>query len=137
MPSSYSPIIVIGMHRSGTTLVTRMLEDLGLFVGATREGNEEASFFLAINRWLMFQSGAAWDYPEPIAYLLQHKEIRALARDYIVRYLMESPRVISFLGWRNYWRYGTLVELDCPWGWKNPLNTYTLPLWLDIFPEAK
>jgi len=137
MNSRYSPVIVIGMHRSGTTLITRMLEDLGLFVGATREGNEEATFFRTINEWLMSQSGAAWDHPDPINYLLRNKDIRPLTQDYIVRYLMESPRVISFLGWRKYLRYGTPFELDCPWGWKNPLNTYTLPLWLDIFPTAK
>jgi len=27
--------------------------------------------------------------------------------------------------------------LDIPWGWKDPRNTYTLPIWLDLFPEAK
>ena len=28
------PIIILGMHRSGTTMITKMLENLGLFVGA-------------------------------------------------------------------------------------------------------
>ena len=24
-----------------------------------------------------------------------------------------------------------------PWGWKDPRNTFTLPLWLELFPEAR
>ena len=27
--------------------------------------------------------------------------------------------------------------MDFPWGWKDPRNTFLLPLWRDIFPEAK
>ena len=24
-----------------------------------------------------------------------------------------------------------------PWGWKSPLTTFTLPIWLDLVPHAK
>ena len=37
------PIIILGMHRSGTTMITKMLENLGLFVGAEKE-NRDCSF---------------------------------------------------------------------------------------------
>jgi hypothetical protein len=30
-----------------------------------------------------------------------------------------------------------LFNLDFAWGWKDPRNTYTLPCWLDVFPDAK
>lgn len=39
------PIIIVGMHRSGTTMITKMLENLGLFVGDQKEINNEALFF--------------------------------------------------------------------------------------------
>ena len=39
------PIVIIGMHRSGTSIVTRMLEQLGLFVGKKKDMNHEALFF--------------------------------------------------------------------------------------------
>lgn len=130
------PVIIIGMHRSGTSMVARLLEELGLFVGERKMADHEPYFFLGLNDWMLRQSGGAWDQPEPIRHLLGNDEVRALSRDYI-RSLMETPRVISFLGWRNYRRYRTPWNLDFPWGWKDPRNTYTLPLWLDLFPNAK
>jgi len=131
-----SPIIVIGMHRSGTSLVTRLLETMGLFVGSKKEGNHEAVFFQKLNEWILQQSGGAWDHPQPVKHLLSNQEIRALVVDYL-RLMLNSPRVISYLGLKNYLRYRTPFRLDIPWGWKDPRNTFTLPLWLDLFPDAK
>lgn len=134
--SGRSPIIIIGMHRSGTSMITRMLEELGLFVGKKKEENHESPFFLRINDWLLSQSGGSWDNPEPIYHLLENKEVRMLAIDYI-QYLMKTPHVVSYLGWSKYLRYCTPVNLDILWGWKDPRNTFTLPIWLDIFPNVK
>ena len=133
----HPPIVIIGMHRSGTSMVTRMLESLGLFVGAKKDSNCEAKFFQRINRWLLDQTGSSWDNPQPIHYLLNNREVRAKTSDYIARFLLKSPRAVSFLGWRNYLRHRDVRKLDAPWGWKDPRNTFTLPLWLDVFPGAK
>lgn len=130
------PVIIIGMHRSGTSMVARMLEELGLFVGDRKMADHEPYFFLGLNDWMLRQCGGAWDQPEPIRHLLENGEVRALAGDYI-RYLMQTPRAVSFMGWRNYRQYRTPCNLDLPWGWKDPRNTYTLPLWLDLFPGAR
>lgn len=137
MRSQCSPVIVIGMHRSGTSMIIRLLEELGLFVGEKKDANDEAVFFHKINEWLISQGGADWDHPQPFHHLIANEEIRGLATDYISRYLIRSPRTITFLGWKKYLRYRTPLDLDIPWGWKSPLNTYTLPLWLDLFPNAK
>lgn len=130
------PVIIIGMHRSGSRIITRMLEELGLFVGKKKEPNHEALFFQNINKWLLYQSGGAWDYPGPIYQLLKNREVKALVLDYI-QSLMKTPRVISFLGLKKYLQYRTPLNLDIPWGWKDPRNTYTLPIWLKLFPDAK
>ncbi|HMD84918.1 MAG TPA: sulfotransferase [Terriglobia bacterium] len=132
-----SPIIVIGMHRSGTSMVSRMLEATGLFLGHKKEGNNESLFFLEIDRWLISQSGASWENPAPIRYLLENRQIRAMTVDYMRRYLIDSPRVISFLGWKNYLQHRSLFKMPAPWGWKCPWTTFTLPLWRDLFPNAK
>ena len=29
------------------------------------------------------------------------------------------------------------VAQTTPWGWKDPRNTFTLPLWIELFPDAK
>jgi len=70
-------------------------------------------------------------------YLLDNSEVRSWTTQYIRRYLLETPRFGKYLGWRKYIRYHTPFQLDIPWGWKSPLNTFTLPIWLDLFPNAK
>lgn len=134
--STRSPIIIIGMHRSGTSMISRILEELGLFMGKKKDKNHEAWFFKKLNDWLLTQSGGAWDHPEPIQRLLSNTEVRELVVDYI-DYIMRTPHIVSYLGWANYLRYRDLAKLDIPWGWKDPRNTFTLPIWLDLFPDAK
>lgn len=134
--SSCSPVIILGMHRSGTSMIATILEEFGLFMGKKKDINHEAVFFLNLNDWLLQQSGGAWDHPENISYLLDNTEVRALAVLYI-RHLLNTPRVICYLGLRKYLRYRSPFNLKIPWGWKDPRNTYTLPLWLDLFPNAK
>lgn len=124
------------MHRSGTSIIVRLLEDLGLFAGKSKDKNHEALFFLKVNDWLLRQSGGAWDHPEPVKYLLDNAGARFLTADY-VQHLMKTPRAANYLGWDLYLRYRGLRKLDFSWGWKDPRNTYTLPLWLDLFPEAR
>lgn len=131
------PIIVIGMHRSGTGMMTRALESLGLFVGRDKDENHESTFFQGINEWLLRQCGGSWDNPQPISHLLRNAEIRERTTDYIRRVLLASPRSVSFLGWGRYVFYRNIARLKIPWGWKDPRNTFTLPLWLDLFPEAR
>jgi hypothetical protein len=131
------PVIIIGMHRSGTSIVSRMLEATGLFVGHKKDRNHEAIFFLLIDKWLMSQASASWENPAPIRYLLENRQTRSMTVDYLRRYLLASPRVVSYMGWKNYLQHRSLSNMPNPWGWKCPLTTFTLPLWLDIFPNAK
>jgi len=127
---------MIGMHRSGTTILARLLEELGLFIGEKKEHNYESLFFIKLNDWLLSQSGASWDHPEANRYLLENNDVSGLAKDYI-GYFMETPRAAGYLGWLKYIKYHGISHLDIPWGWKDPRNTLTLPIWLDLFPKAK
>jgi hypothetical protein len=131
------PVIIIGMHRSGTSMVSRILEATGLFLGHKKDSNHEAVFFLLIDKWLMSQAGGSWQNPAPIRYLSENQKLRAMTVDYLRRYLLASPRVVSYMGWKNYLQHGSLSNMPKPWGWKCPITTFTLPLWLDIFPNAK
>jgi hypothetical protein len=131
-----SPIIILGMHRSGTSMVTGMLGELGLFIGANKDNNDESNFFQRMNDWALKQAGGSWDNPEMIDDLLGNSSVRELVLDYF-RFSLHSPRRLFFLGWRNYLASQRLEIMTTPWGWKDPRNTYTLPLWLDLFPEAK
>ncbi len=133
---SSSPVIIIGMSRSGTSLLTRMLESLGLFCGSKLTNNHEALFFREINDWLLAQCSGGLETPGAIKYLLRDSEARKLFTEFIT-FTMKSHRAISYLGLGKYLSAGAPANLDIPWGWKDPRNTFTLPLWLDIFPDAK
>lgn len=130
------PIILIGMHRSGTSLLVTLLEQLGVFMGARKDRNGESHLFQALNIWLMKQAGASWDVPEPTEYLLHNERMLAVAEEYL-RGLLDGPRSVQFLGWPRYLKYRGVMALDIPWGWKDPRTTYTLPLWRRLFPDAK
>jgi len=130
------PVIILGMHRSGTSLLTRLLEGLGLFVGTDKDTNNEALFFQRLNMWMFRQAHAAWDHPTPFQQLLDHREIRTMVVDYLDRTL-HSPKTLTYLGWSKFLRYSTPCHLNLPWGWKDPRNTFTLPLWLELFPDAR
>ncbi len=129
------PFIVIGMHRSGTSLLTRVLEPYGVFWGRDRDEYNEALCFQTLNERLFAEAGARWDRPEPLERKLAepsffHKGvdlIRAgadrLAGDFL-------PLAGDFL---------PLAGSGFPrvWGWKDPRTTFTLPLWLRLFPRAR
>jgi len=136
MKTKTAPIIILGMHRTGTSMLTRMLERLGLFCGVQKQGDHEAVFFLRLNDWALSQAGSRWDYPRTIDSLLENPEVRALTLEHL-RFSMTSPRRLSYLGLWKTLRYPSIGELDTPWAWKDPRNTFTLPLWLELFPEAR
>ncbi len=131
-----APIIFIGMHRSGTSLLGRLLESCGLFAGAQKEANNGSVFFLDINSWLLSQGGGRWDMPQAINTLWEQEELLKWNQDY-VQYLMNSPRSVQYLGWNKYLRSGGIPNIKGAWGWKDPRSTFTLPFWLRLFPNAK
>jgi len=130
------PIIIIGMHRSGTTMLTKMLRKMGLFTGWDQNDEYEAKFFFHRNEKILNSCGGSWDNPLFIDEMLsrtrlQKKIAQTLDDD------LQSMKAINFLGLKLYLKYRSIKNLDIPWGWKDPRNTFLLPLWLDIFPQAK
>ncbi len=131
-----APIIIFGMHRSGTSLLAQLLQELGLFLGAKKEKHHESVFFVGINQGIMQELGASWDNPLPLDSVLQNKENLPVVQEYILP-MLSSLESITYLGEENSQKHTTLFDLEIPWGWKDPRNTFTLPVWLSIFPNAK
>ena len=141
-----NPIIIIGMHRSGTSLIARTLKLIGIFMGAELNNHEESTFFLNLNQYLFHLTHARWDNPGPMEYLLQafqgfpqiHSEILSCLKN-----ALASPDSAKYWGpiayetLRKMDLYSFFSTIEQPWGWKDPRNSYTLPLWLTLFPEAK
>ena len=78
-------------------MLAGMLAELGLFIGARTDRNNESPLFLALERRLLRQSGGSWQCPEALHPLLENAAARAMAKDYFRRTLV-SPHVIGYLG---------------------------------------
>ena len=136
MALAANPLIIIGMHRSGTTMIVRMLRELGMFMGASLEENEEATFFLELNDWLLAQSQAGWYNPLNFKHITDEPVILDAFARYLDAYLA-TRKVKNYLGPQIYKKGIRLQTLVPPWGWKDPRNTFTLPVWLKLFPGAR
>jgi hypothetical protein len=124
------------MHRSGTSMLARALQDFGLFIGAGTNRNAEARFTNAVDRWILRQASSTWDFPEGIDHLLADARARALVLQYM-RAIVGGVASARFLGLRRFLRHRSMLGLDEPWGWKDPRTTVTLPLWQALFPQAR
>lgn len=112
-------IFVMGMHRSGTSMVTGILKLCGMNVGNNLlmgardnpKGHFEDRRFLNINNDLLIKNGGKWHNP-PINVTYQKMRNRMLG-------FLELPE------WKT--------ELV---GWKDPRSCITFPLWHRlIYPE--
>lgn len=120
------PIIVIGMHRSGTSLIASIMQQLGIFIGNQLDPNNEALFFLRNNEWLLHQHQATWDNIAPFQQILA-----------------SNPELIRHYASLMYERiqqdmmYRKLLTTTTAWGWKDPRNSVTLPIWAEVFPACR
>lgn len=126
-----SPVIIIGMHRSGTTLTTRLLEDLGLSMGIKQgKSTSEDLFFQNLNELLLSMSNATWDNPSAMSQTLQNKNWLLALTKMIDIELKKSKS--------NHLKMNISDKKNKNlWGFKDPRSTYTLPVWINIFPNAK
>jgi hypothetical protein len=131
---SQSPVVIIGMHRSGTTMLSKVLENMGIYMGWRKDENNEALFFLKFNDWILKQANATWD--NPYNYKIADEDFKKIMIGVAERYI-NSFRLIEYLGFFKYLKYRTLKNLDFPWGWKDPRNTFTIDVWLKVFPNMK
>ena len=129
-----SPVIIVGMHRSGTSLLAEMLMKQSLFIGADLESHNESQFFIKINDWLLYQAGAAWDNPRNIRFLLNDETKMRMLGEYLVKY-MNSLQRGKFFGVNQLTK--NFFTMSQPWGWKDPRTSVTLAFWLQVFPDAK
>lgn len=134
--SGTPPVLVVGMHRSGTSILSRILDDLGLFLGRDVDGHHESRHFQRINKWMLRETGFTWDRPEGIEEAWSRPGLVEGLADH-VDFLLSSARSASYLGWIRYLRTGSPTNLATPWGWKDPRTSLLLPVWSHLLPEAR
>lgn len=123
-----SPIIIIGMHRSGTSMLSDLLKKLGLFTGNKLGSHAEADFFLKLNDWLLNQTGSSWDNPynlEKIYSKENEDEFNSFVQ--FLKSVVSSPLYFKYKG----------LNSNEVWGFKDPVSSLTLPFWMSVYPNAK
>ena len=125
------PIIVIGMHRSGSTLLSKILEELDVFIGNDLDKYAESLFFQQINEWLLLQTRCSWDNPSNIKYI--DNDYKNLLAE-IVKYRLLNYKKNTFFGKSKNIKKD-FFKMEHLWGWKDPRNTFTLNIWSQIFQK--
>ena len=127
------PIIITGMHRSGTTLLVKLLEKNGVFLGSIQDINKESIFFQRINRWLVSFNDSYWDNP------MTFKDLNNDDTDLLVLKLRKTLNNrfsnSMFFGYKNILSNKNFNNYPNLWGWKDPINTFTIDIWKKIFPD--
>ena len=122
-----SPICIAGAHRSGTSMVTRLLHECGLYLGAESDlmpaqadnpdGFWEHLRFVALNDEILNSLGGAWDLPPNLTENFASNRLDPLR---------EKARALVH----------QFVETGI-WGWKDPRNSLTWPFWKAVLPSLK
>lgn len=130
------PTIIMGMHRSGTTLLVELLQERGWFAGARMGLNREAFFFQARNEWLLRALGGSWDYPLPVKTLYEN-DIKTQQIADLFKTSVACFEFYSYTGsLKSIITCGSVLEGKPHWGWKDPRNVFTLGIWNTVFPGA-
>src|SRR5665213_101924 len=109
-----SPVLILGMHRSGTSCLAGCLEQAGLFLGNVnrqaefnKKGNHENLAIMEFNDQILFRVGAAWDRPPNAVVELTAPEkhrIQQLRASYPVNtaWGVKDPRILLlFEAWEQ------------------------------------
>jgi 2-polyprenyl-3-methyl-5-hydroxy-6-metoxy-1,4-benzoquinol methylase/tetratricopeptide (TPR) repeat protein len=122
------PICITGMHRSGTSMIARLLHRCGLYLGDESdllgaapdnpEGYWENVHFKELNEQILDALGGGWDLPPVVTEGWERKPELAAVRS-------EAARLVQ-----------GFAEIK-PWGWKDPRNSLTIPFWKSFFPDLK
>ena len=116
-------VVVLGMHRSGTSLVASMLEAMGVHMGdrllPPSENNPRGYFedldFYNLNRAILHDAGGDWANPP-------------------------SVRAISEAGERVKHEIAKVVaekQAGGLWGWKDPRTCLTVPLYHHLLDDVR
>lgn len=115
-------VLVLGMHRSGTSVLARVVNLLGVPIGSKDDlmiesspgnpkGHWESNSLTGLNEELLALAGGFWSAPPE----LEHGWCLSIPQDFRQRAIDTFRKV-----------YSTRT-----WVWKDPRNCITLPFWLD------
>lgn len=112
-------LLILGMHRSGTSCLAGSLQEAGLYLGEVNiaaphnaKGNRESRAIMDLQDDLLRANGGDWDAPpHEVIWSVEHRA----RRDAII----------------------ATYPSDRLWGFKDPRTLLTLPGWLEALPSAR
>ncbi len=115
-------VVVLGMHRSGTSLVAGILEKLGVNMGKRQVGvhwsnplgHYENIDFVKMDDKILEKAGGTWDNPPEISDILRLTSDEKL--------MSEIEKVVR-------------INEDTVWGWKVPTTSLTIELYLPFLTD--
>jgi hypothetical protein len=128
-----APIVICGCHGGGTSFVAKMLRNSGLFMGidagpVSARKHHESRCFRITNMQFLHKLGDK-DGMDEIAVN------RAIVTYSELHKCREVARTVDLCGLLKTF-FGTYPH-DQAWGWKDPRNSLTFPVWKELFPQAK
>jgi len=117
------PVIVLGMHHSGTSILAEILHRNGVFMHANMHHSESKFFTVEINDRMIMGGGANWA-SNPI---MPVAEVMAKLDQVRARIEKKAYKKYIEAGYDGHSR----------WGFKDPRTCVVLPLYLEIFPNAQ
>jgi hypothetical protein len=121
------PVCIAGMHRSGTSMVARLLQACGLFLGREEELGFDSNYgephfenvrFVMLNDEILSRLGGSWNDPPKLPKGWEDTAELAALRS-------QAKKLIKRLSIQDYW------------GWKDPRNSLTLTFWRKIVPDLR
>lgn len=114
-------LLIIGMHRSGTSCLAGSLQQAGLYSGDViesapfnKKGNRENLDIMTLNTAVLQYSGGDWDNPpSSVSWSNEH----SIERNNILQTLSSSS--------------------NHTWGFKDPRTMFTLPFWQEGIKEFR
>ena len=124
-----SPVCILGMHRSNTSMAAQLLSKSGLYLGPPNqmlppsdkdnpEGYWEDRRFMQVNDILMGMMGGNWHSPPKLPPGWSKHPALGQVRDMATK-LVESNKGHE------------------PWGWKDPRSLITFEFWQDFLPDLR
>jgi hypothetical protein len=136
------PLILLGMHRSGTSLLVRLLVDLGIHMGSWLSRDAESVHFQRLNRRIYRQTGSKWGQVDGLIDAMRSGAFIKRQAQVLPRWLFERRHPLTrktviegFFGpeaWEEVARQKSFA-----WGWKDPRTSLTFPIWTHLFPRAR
>jgi len=117
------PILVVGMHNSGTSMLTEILHESGIFFQANMKHHESHFFTSFINDRLIMGGGDNW------------AKLPLMTIDEVLSYQDSVGPIIHTHWLADYIQWG--YDGSSPWGIKDPRLCVLLPLYLKLFPGTR